>query len=246
MSDFAQEGGHWYLPDGEPFYTIVGKNGIERPVTLRDARPVGAVPSVTGIIRLMAAPQLEKWKRTQLALACLTLPRIEGESSDSFLGRAEKDWQKEGRDAAERGTEIHGAVERFFRNRRDPSPALEPWVRAIQAELPQYGYFPERSFAHPDGFGGKVDLHSPEWVIDLKGKEWNGDDVPSLYDEHPMQLGAYRHGLGLPRARCGILFFNRLRPLAHLVEIKESELQRGLTMFQALLALWKAKNRMAA
>ena len=91
MSDFATAGGHWYLPDGAPYYTLIGANGKERAVTLRDARKVMARPSVTGIIRCAAAPQLEKWKRNQVLLAALTLPHRPDESEQAWLERVEQD-----------------------------------------------------------------------------------------------------------------------------------------------------------
>ncbi len=88
----VSESTHWYRTDGTPCYQVPRADGKGlRPTTLRDARKLGLVPSVTGIIRCAAAPQLEAWKRKQLALACLTLPRIEGESADDFMVRAERD-----------------------------------------------------------------------------------------------------------------------------------------------------------
>ena len=54
--NFKSESGHWYTKDGEPMYTIVGANGVERNTTLRDARSLGLVPSVTTVIGLVAKP----------------------------------------------------------------------------------------------------------------------------------------------------------------------------------------------
>src|SRR3972149_9536441 len=88
-NNFASESGHWYLPDGTPFYTIVGKNGVGRPVTLRDARPKGAYPSVTGIINCAAKPGLENWKLEQMKLAALTLPKKPGETEKDWLDKGE-------------------------------------------------------------------------------------------------------------------------------------------------------------
>ena len=48
--------------DGTPAYTIVGKNGKERPTTLRDARQHGLLPSVSGIIR---SPQRPRWNEME-------------------------------------------------------------------------------------------------------------------------------------------------------------------------------------
>ena len=246
--DFAKQGGHWYLADGSPFYTIVGKNGKTRAVTLRDARPIGAVPSVTGIIACASAPQLEKWKRNQLLLAALTLPVKPSESEIEWLGRVEQDWQQEGRAAAEKGTRIHAAIEQYYRDGHGEPVDIEwvPWIAASHAELVEHcgerqRWSAERSFADRRGYGGKTDLHSGEWVVDVKTKDGSPDG--KLYDQHIMQLAAYREGLGLIGARAGILFVQREHPAATLIEASAQELDKGFEMFKALLAFWKARNQ---
>lgn len=247
MSDFATAGGHWYrLDNGEPCYTIVGKNGKERPTTLRDARALALVPSVTGIIRCAAAPQLEKWKRNQLLLSALTLPRIDGETEEAWLARVEQDWQEEGRAAADRGTQIHAAIEQHFRG-EIPDEEMFPYVMsakdAILAHCGEQAWSSERSFAHFDGYGGKTDLHSQEWVIDVKTKDPPFPD--KLYDEHLMQLAAYRRGLNVQNARCAILYVGRYEPTATLVEAPPEAIERGAAMFSAMLGYWQAKNSYA-
>lgn len=246
MSDFATAGGHWYLPSGEPYYTMVGANGKERNVTLRDARKVGAVPSVTGIIRCAAAPQLERWKRNQVLLAALTLPAVPGETGDAFIARVEQDWQEQGRAAADRGTAIHAAVEKHYRGEQ-PDEALWDWVKAtrdeIKAKCGDQDWSAERSFACALGYGGKTDLHSPGWVLDVKGKEGDvRNQKLSLYDEHLMQLAAYRYGLGFPLAWCGIVFVGRDVPSAVLVEASVQDIEKGWLMFKSLLNYWQVKN----
>lgn len=244
MSDYASESGHWYGADGEPRYTIIGKNGKERATTLRDARALNLSPSVTTIIRMGAAPALERWKRNQVLLAALTLPRGIGESETDWLARVERDWQEQGRSAADRGTAIHGAVECAYRG--EPVPAdYALWADAVRAAVllacgPQ-DWRAERSFAHRLGYGGKLDLHSDEWVVDIKTKD--GDPSgQTVYDEHLMQLAAYRRGIGAHQARCGIVFVSRDEPAAAFVEAPAGEPERGLRMFDALLSYWQAKH----
>lgn len=246
MSDFATSAGHWYAKDGAPFYTIIGSNGNERPTTLRDARKLELVPSVTGIIRMAAAPALEKWKRNQVMLAALTLPRTKDESEAQWLSRVEHDWQEQGKQAADRGTAIHAAIEKHYRGDA-PDESLWEWVKAAKAAIDEacgaQQWSAERSFADVRGFGGKTDLHSGEWVIDAKGKEGDVREANlALYDEHLMQLAAYREGLGIPGARCGILFIGRDVPSAQFVKAAETDLDRGWHMFKALLAYWCAKH----
>lgn len=243
MSDFASSGGHWYALDGSPQYTIVGNNGRERPTTLRDARKLNLVPSVTGIIKCAAAPALEKWKRNQVLLAALTLPRKIEEPEAEWLRRVEQDWQEQGRAAADRGTRIHGAIEKHYRGAQ-PDEELWDWVKVAKTELDDrcgaQNWSAERSFADPLGYGGKTDLHSPEWVTDVKTKD--GDPLPTVFDEHIMQLAAYRRGLRVPTARCGILFVSRTMPSALFCEVSEPELDKGLRMFDALLWYWQAMH----
>lgn len=106
---------HWYTRQGKPCYTVLGKNGKERDTTLADARKLGLVPSVTTIIREASAPALERWKREQMMLSALTLPRNEGEPEAEWLKRVLVDAEETARKAAERGTEIHDAIEKGFR-----------------------------------------------------------------------------------------------------------------------------------
>ena len=54
------------------------------------------------------APQLERWKRNQVLLAALTLPRQPDEQETAWLARVESDWQEQGKKAAERGTAGQG------------------------------------------------------------------------------------------------------------------------------------------
>jgi hypothetical protein len=243
MADFATAAGHWYTGKGEPAYTIVGKNGKERNTTLRDARELGLLPSVTTIIRCAAAPALEKWKRDQVLLAALTLPRNVGELETDWLRRVETDWQESSKKAAERGTRIHGAIEQHFRG-VPPEADCWPFAKAAAAELAdrcgEQQWLPERSFSF-GGYGGKTDLHSTQWIVDVKTKDGVGRDV-SLYDEHLMQLAAYRRGLGVMNARAGILFVDRETPKALLIEATPEQLAGALIMFDALLTYWQTKN----
>jgi hypothetical protein len=243
MTEFATSAGHWYTLDGEPCYTIVGKNGAERNTTLRDARTMALVPSVTTIIRQAAAPALEKWKRDQLLMAALTLPRTPNEPEAEWLKRVERDSQEQGRKAADRGTAIHGSLERHYRGEMPDEEHWE-WVKVCRTHLENVCghnliWKPERSFAHPLGYGGKVDLHCAEWIIDFKTKD--GVEGSKLWDDHYMQLAAYRRAL-CPNARAGILFVDRTQPICLFVEAEADKMASGLVMFDSLLAFWQAKT----
>ena len=110
----AAESTHWYTREGVPMYTVEAKNGNQRPTTLRDARALDLVPSVTTVLNVAAKPGLEAWKQRQLLLAALTLPRSEEEAEDNYLDRIIRDSREEGRAAADAGTEIHAAIQSFY------------------------------------------------------------------------------------------------------------------------------------
>ena len=84
---FTSESGHWYDKEGEPAYTIIGANGKERNTTLRDAKSLGLVPSVTTIIGMIGKPALENWKINQALEASVALEQGKNESFHSYASR---------------------------------------------------------------------------------------------------------------------------------------------------------------
>lgn len=245
----ASESLHWYNRDGSPQYTVTAKNGNPRATTLADARKMSLVPSVTTIIKSAASPGLEAWKLNQMLLAALTLPRIDGEPEEEFVQRVVKDSKEHAKMAAERGTAVHSAIESMYSGVMYAEYAEHQAgvYREIEAVYGITEFQPEKSFAHEFGFGGKVDLFSKEGdgvVLDIKTKEFSDPAKVQGFDEHMMQLAAYRKGLYLPNARCANVFVSVTNP--GLVVVKEwspEDLARGWAMFYALLKYWQAKNQ---
>jgi hypothetical protein len=240
----ASEAQHWYTKDGAPAYEVPAKDGSMRPTTLRDARKLGLLPSVTSIIKCAAAPGLQLWMQKQVMLAALTLPRQDGESEDDYLQRILRDSKEQARKAAERGTAIHAAIQGNYEGQ---PPHEEYWehvygaVQTVGQWLDGIRWTAERSFASALGYGGKVDLSSSIAVLDFKTKEFGPDDDLKTWDEHAMQLAAYRHGLEMPQARCAIVYVSVTHPgLSRLIEIPQEELEKGWKCFYSLLQFWKA------
>lgn len=181
-----------------------------------------------------------------MMLAALTLPRIPGETDEEFCNRIREDAFKQVADAADIGTKVHDAIEQHFKGKPVPKE-FEKHVAGAVAEV--HRIFPdvtdwvaEKSFAHPMGFGGKVDLHSPSTgnIVDFKGKDGDFSDAKKLaYDQH-YQLAAYQRGLGIPVAECANIFFSRTHPgLVSGVKWTNLQIQEGWLFFEASLALWK-------
>jgi len=243
---------HWYARDGSPVYTLIGKNGKERNTTKADARKLGLVPSVTGIIKMAYEERLEHYKQEQLLYNALLLEKDENETDDFFMARIWAASRQHARQAAETGTAIHAAIEQHFAGEAY-DPAFTEHVRGV-AELlgdrfPGVEWITEKSFCSPYGYGGKTDLHTRSrqgLVLDIKGREMSTAQAESLttFHSHWMQLASYREGLNMPGARCGIVYVSRSVPgLARVVMVPEEKLEQGWDMFQALLAYWKALNQ---
>jgi hypothetical protein len=245
----ASESNHWYTRDGVPRYTVIGKNGKERNTTLRDARTENLVPSVTTVLNVMAKPALIQWLQKQVLLAALTLPRIQDEPEDDYIDRIMVDSKEQGRAAADAGTDIHASIQGFYEGEvvTRHEPHVKGTVYALDAVYGQQPWIAERAFGHSHGFGGKCDLHSVVGdgiVADVKTKEFAHNDKIDAYDDHLMQLAAYRVGLGIPKARCANVFVSRSVPgLVHVKEWSEEDLQRGWQMFCSLLTFWQLKNQ---
>lgn len=249
----ASESQHWYTKAGAPAYSVEAKNGNQRPTTLRDAKKLGLIPSVTTIIKCAASPGLEAWKLNQMMLAALTLPRNADESEESFVARVVADSKEQAKMAAERGSMVHAKLENFFETRvveEEYGQIILSTDIQICHHFGDLEWKPEKSFGHELGFGGKVDLHSRDGqgvVIDFKTKEFTKDQLEKVqgFDENAMQLAAYRVGLGIPEARCANVFVSVSEP--GLVVIREwdaKELARGWKMFNSLLEFWYAKSEL--
>ena len=254
----SAESVHWYrAEDGSPQYTVFAKDGSERPTTLRDARKMNLVPSVTTVLKVAAKPGLEVWKNEQMLLAALTLPRSPDESEKDFIARIVSDSKQTAKQAAERGTRVHESIEAWFEGVRGDihhKEIAEAFEKKIFEHFKTHPFQPwktETAFSSPLGYGGKIDLyckadeHAPTGIVlDAKTKEFDEDDKIEAYDEHLMQLSAYRQGLGLPNARCANVFASVTNPgLIRVIEWTEEDLNRGWEMFQSLLRYWQLKNK---
>ena len=252
----ASQGGHWYAADGSPAYEIPAKSGALRAVTLRDARKLNLFPSVTTIQACAAKPGLERWKIEQAIHAALTLPRIEGETETEYAVRVLEDSKEQARKAAALGTLLHEQIERSFSGSCcciaccACDPEWWEYVKPVRDWLAQqFGdveWNAERSFVHPRGYGGKVDLHSRHVVIDFKTKGFDNADDVKAYDEHGVQLAAYQVGLGLERngeqypERWNVFVSTTTPGLIKPVLWSPDTFDRHWTMFCCLLDFWQA------
>jgi hypothetical protein len=247
-NDYASEGGHWYKDDGTPCYEVMAKaTGLPRPTTLRDARKLGLYVAVSTIAKMRPAYELTDWKVRQAAKLADANPREDGEELEDYGHRILRLHNDEGRKIMDLGSAIHGCIEKHLVGEQYDMQAYGECVRAALADFDRWagldGNKPEKSFAHHYGYGGKCDLHKPGFVCDFKTKDFGEGQFPGAYGNHAMQLSAYREGLGMPSARCAIIFVSTTsKGLTHLVEVAEEELAKGWKQFCLLLKYWKIEK----
>jgi hypothetical protein len=240
---------HYYRMDGSPCYTVIGANGKERPVTIREARSMSLVPSVTQVLKVIANPGLDVWKRQQLLLAAATLPKLEGETLEEWMARVETDSKEHGKQAAELGTSIHASLEQAYDGaiiNKDHAIAVSSTMCAISDRFGKWTkWSAEKSFADEHWlYGGKIDLSSTDIVIDFKTSAFDSTKKEREfgYLEHQIQIAAYAAAIGCTRG-VNVYVSTTVPGLVHIKEWTESEMADGFEMFRAALKFWQIKNK---
>lgn len=192
---------HWYDKLGNPVYEVPRSKGEGmRPTTLADARKLNLLPSVTTILSILRKPQLESWLVEQSVLAALTTPRLPDEPLDAFVERVlhtERVQDQESDIAKKRGTEIHDAIESYFKGEMDHESELWGWIAPTIKFLVGFGHAREveRILVSNDGYAGRTDLiqqklnSNADHVWDFKTTR----KLPTKesYPEHVLQCSAY-------------------------------------------------------
>src|SRR5205823_4872596 len=108
----------------------------------------------------------------------------------------------------------------------------------------------EHSFASPLGYGGKIDWHNGEILIDFKTKDKIDDKKQLAWPEHCWQLAAYERGIltqgfgfsGNPHPfRLINLFIGCDDCEVRIHEHSPEDAERGWRIFQTLLKSWQLK-----
>lgn len=244
------DSGHYYRRDGSPCYEVPTKDGRMRGINLAWDKKLQLVPSVTTVLKVWPKPGLVRWAQDQMVLAALTLTRGADESDKDFLRRVRQDAFQQVDDAADIGTLVHDACEQHYKGRTVPEQ-FAPHVAGVVAEVADMfphvnDWVSESYFAHPSGFGGMIDLHSPSTgiTVDFKGKDGDFSDGKKLAYDQYIQLAAYQKGKQLPSAPCANVFFSRTHPGATSSHVwTADQIIEGRRDFMAALAMWiRVKN----
>ncbi len=242
---------HFYKSDGSSMHTIIGANGKERTTSIADARKLGLFPSVTTIMDVQAKPALIQWLQNELLDAAVRTPFHPDEFEEGVWRKKMLGQMKDkGRKAAERGTEIHRKLDRWFLGTYiadEDVSYIEPVIQCIKENFGIDGWVSEQSFTDAEsGFAGCVDLHHPEQhiIIDFKTKDKENLKGVKQYDDHKIQLAAYQLGLRLPSdtRRFNLFVSTSPKTPGQCLLLECTEYKRHLGMFSHLHQFWMLKN----
>jgi len=199
--------GHYYDKNGKAVFEVPNKSkGGMRPTTLRDAKALSLLPSVTTIFKCLASPELDRWKQQQVLMASLTLPRNQDESDEDYCSRIMTDAFKQVEQAADLGTQIHRAVELHFQGEEYDS-AMDQYISPIKkwAEHNRIKFLKhELRLVNPEvGYAGTTDALIEKdgvlYVFDLKSRKTKPEYDIEPWSKEPMQIAAYAKVAGAKR-----------------------------------------------
>lgn len=254
--------GHYYTKTGEPMYWLPKKTGTgNRSTTIKDARELGLLPSVTEVLKALDKPALTNWKIRQAVQAVVTAPDVPGENIDAKLVRVlevERQQDQASDMAKDRGTEIHDVLEALVngakiddidRERVDVQKLdpIGPWVMPAYESLcleQQPAHLIE-SVVVGDGYAGRVDLVQQTqdgylWV-DFKT---SGSPLPikGSWMDHRIQLAAYAATAnGQPNRRTANLYIST-KNRGEFIWSGNPPWQPDFECFMHLLAVWRHMN----
>jgi hypothetical protein len=240
----ATESGHWYTRDGQPCYEIAGKDGTLRGTTLRDARKLNLYPSVTTVCSVLDKPGLKQYFRREMFSATATTPRLPGMTDEDYFAECCKWADEHSMLAREAGTDVHASLEAHIKGKLVQPEHFDLCNKVVceleKVSIPLMYGKAERSFAHPAGFGGKIDASGDGWVVDFKSKKTL--DKKLAYDQN-VQLAAYAWGLGIEAPRLLNVFVGVEDGNVVVHEWDAVEAGNGLEIFKHALAIWQLQKQ---
>lgn len=243
--------GHWYDKNGTPKHYVLGKNRVKRSTTLRDARKHNWIPSVSTVWSdVIAKPMLYKWKEDNLMKhmhGILTGDEVWGEvaHTNDYMKEARDRFSIEQKELTDRGILAHESLSQFFSGEVPElsTPMIQGVTRKLNELCGDQDWKSETTFAHHFGYGGQVDLHCDEFLVDFKTKDLSsGKSAKSMvYLDHGVQLAAYDTGLGKSGRKLMNLFVDV--ETGEVQEYVHEDPERNWDMFKHALELWKLMKK---
>lgn len=242
---------HWYQRDGSPCHTMPKAKGDgERQTTLRDARKLGLLPSVTNVLGILDKPMLTEWKIKEALYASLSTPKDPQETPEYWAGRVMDTAHEQVEDAADLGSRVHKALEAVFK-REDYDPELEVFVAPVCAWIKEKGLrvvaCERRVVNQSEGYAGTVDVEfeygqKGRGVLDYKTKRTKPGQKIDSYPDQKMQTAAYASALfghdSLGDVLAANVFISTTEP-GRMEVIKHDGIPAANDAFLAACELWR-------
>ena len=270
----SSESSHFYTREGQAMHTQPTKSpGAKNPTrntTIADARRLNLLPSVSGIVRMMSAPGLERYKQNRIIEECYKRPPIGPETVREYSSYIMDVAERPTSDAANFGTKVHKAIEDAIGGVMPkpgelvvfPSTGEETSTATIVENvldlLSQKGVNPTASetvLTHQAGYAGTTDLIGVRsgltFLGDFKTKKTKPGAQIDVPESYCMQLAAYY------QAKCDMEGLGEMPftgPLANVFisstepgriewhEWSPKELTNAWSAFRACFTLWKWSN----
>jgi len=162
--------------------------------TLHDGVEEVVVPSVTGVLSILAKPKVHSWAMDLMGRHILENyePGMSVEDLGALVEEGKRAHAEESRKATDTGSEVHDWIESFIAGRVEEFPenakARAALVRFIEwwHERDREPLLSEEIVAHPElMYAGKIDLLLADGtLVDFKTSR-------ALYREYELQLGGY-------------------------------------------------------
>ena len=248
----VEKGAHWYTRDGVPMHRVMKADGSgDRATTLKDARRLGLLPSVTGVIGVLARPSLESWKMKQVAQAAMRMPKAETESEEYWVRRVIEGAFEQVEDAADVGSSVHAALEAGVAGDAYDEARWGVYVRPVLDGIAGRGLAVtarEKTLVNAShGFAGTADLFftwrdGAPGILDYKTKRTRPGEKVEAYDEHRLQLAAYaatEYGDAyIGRVRAVNVFVSSTEP-GRVEWVHHGDLTPDWGAFRLLCGLWR-------
>lgn len=245
-----KDSSHWYRKDGTACYEVPYADPSKgmRPTTLADARKLDLLPSVTTILKVMAAPALVEWLRREAAIAVATTPRLPDEPLDDFVERCLTVDAESVADAAKQlGTDVHDAIEKAMSGQGFPDELMKFVGPTVEAMVPLGRVVAAEKILVSASYAGKTDciLENDECITVVDFKTTKAKKLPTkAYPEHRLQLAAYANALGNTggkRIKTVNIYISTIEP-GKISVVDNGDWQADYSMFVMVCALWQWQN----
>jgi hypothetical protein len=258
------ESNHWYTRTGESAHTQPTKAGAKnamRATTIKDAKKLDLLPSVSSILKVVHNSPLERWKLNQVAKACAENPihPLEHESIDTYVNAMIAKAFEETSKAADLGTRIHAAIEAFLTN--SDSNDSEANIYAINAinRIKGLGLSIVASevgvVSDEYGYAGRTDIAftadggMTTGILDFKSTKTKEGEPVIEKQGYAAQIAAYHNaywskGMGIRDTSVGYNVFISTTEMGRIDVVKydAERLRKEFDFFNAAAQIWRYKN----